>query len=104
MNQKCKNTKLISFDIFSHFIKTSRTQRYAHWYDAQYHSTYIPFYGNAHSFIFGMIGGLVYSKHKQGHFDLTKTKVCKLKIEFSLRKNCELLTILPCGLRWFKST
>lgn len=52
-----------------------RKTRYAHWYDEQYQKAYIPFYTNMSSFSFGMIAGLLYCKHKQGHIDLTKSRV-----------------------------
>lgn len=52
-----------------------RTTRYAHWYDEQYQTFYIPFYTNISSIVLGMIAGLLYTKHKAGHIDLTKSKV-----------------------------
>lgn len=52
-----------------------RKTRYAHWYDEQYQKAYIPFYTNMSSFSFGMIAGLLYCKHKQGHIDLAKSRV-----------------------------
>lgn len=58
------------------FMASPETTRYAHWYDEQYHTIYIPFYTNMGSFVLGMIAGLLYCKHKQGHIDLTKSKVC----------------------------
>lgn len=53
-----------------------RITRYAHWFSEQYHSIYIPFYANLTSFLIGMVGGILYYRHKQGHIDLTKSKVC----------------------------
>ncbi|XP_055315466.1 nose resistant to fluoxetine protein 6-like [Sitodiplosis mosellana] len=57
------------------FMAAPETTRYAHWYDEQYHTIYIPFYTNMGSSVLGMIAGLLYCKHKQGHIDLTKSKV-----------------------------
>ncbi|XP_031617702.1 nose resistant to fluoxetine protein 6-like [Contarinia nasturtii] len=57
------------------FMASPETTRYAHWYDEQYQTIYIPFYTNMGSFVLGMIAGLLYCKHKQGHIDLTKSKV-----------------------------
>lgn len=37
------------------------------------------------SFVFGMIAGLLYCKHKQGHIDLTKSKVCQQFLTFPIR-------------------
>lgn len=64
-------------------ISCYRATRYAHWYDEQYRKAYIPFYTNMSSFIFGMIAGLLYCKHKQGHIDLSKSKVCYILFLYS---------------------
>lgn len=66
---------LIYFYVWIIVVLLHRITRYAHWFSEQYHSIYIPFYGNLTSFLFGMIGGILYCRHKQGHIDLTKSKV-----------------------------
>lgn len=77
-------------------LRLFRTTRYAHWYDKQYHTIYIPFYTNMGSFVFGMIAGLLYCKHKQGHIDLTKSKVCQQFIIFSIQIHLRLILYSSC--------
>lgn len=65
-NRNCKHFFLLIF---------FRSTRYSHLFDSMYKTIYIPWYTNTGSFVLGMIGGLVWCKHKQGLIDLSKSKV-----------------------------
>ncbi|KAJ6641727.1 Nose resistant to fluoxetine protein 6 [Pseudolycoriella hygida] len=46
------------------FMIRPESDRYSHFYDAMYRNVYIPSYTNFGSFVFGMIGGILYKKCK----------------------------------------